>query len=79
MTFLDISEALVSTAKDEGLTVSYCNGNPAVQNGLNSMGLIVSNDDLSFYFRHKHFPGLLIQQETNPDAALSRGLDFIYS
>ena len=80
MTFQDIAKALASTAFDEGLAVSNCNGNIAIQKGHQSMGLVVSgNHDLSFYFKSKSRPGLLIETKTNKDEAFSRGLDFIYS
>ena len=80
MTFQDIAEALVSIAKGEGLSVTSCNGNAAIQNGPMSMGLVVCGDhDLSFYFRNKLSPGLTIDPVTSVDAALSRGLDFIYA
>lgn len=88
MTFQDISESLVSTAKEEGLTVTYSYGNPdpavrptvTVRKGFRSMGLVVSgNYDLSFYFKHsQHGPALNIVRETDLDKALSCGLDFIY-
>ena len=81
MNFQHIVEALVATAEEEGLAVTDCNGNPAIQNGLRSMGLVVSGDyDLSFYFKDAlSGPALRIQRETDLDAALSCGLDFIYS
>lgn len=82
MTFQDISEALVSTAKEEGLTVTYSYGNPdpAIHKGSRSMGLVVSGDyDLSFYFKDSLYgPALNIVRETDLDEAFSRGLDFIY-
>lgn len=80
MTFQDIADALASTAADEGLAVSDCNGNTLISKGSFSMGLVVCGDyDLSFYFKSKDGPGLLIDRKTNKDAAFSRGLDFIYS
>ena len=80
MNFQHIVEALVATAEEEGLPVTDCNGNPTIQNGLRSMGLVVSGDyDLSFYFKDAlSGPALRIQRETDLDAALSCGLDFIY-
>ena len=80
MTFQNIAEALASTASDEDLAVSNCNGNIAIQKGSQSMGLIACGDHaLSFYFKSKSSPGLLIETKTNKDEAFSRGLDFIYS
>ena len=79
MTFQDISESLVSIAKEEGLSVTYCSDRPVIQNGSKRMGLVVSGDyDLSFYFKNGLHRGLLIHREPNLDFALSRGLDFIY-
>ena len=80
MTFQDIADALAWIAKDEGLPVTSCNGNTTIQNGLRSMGLVVCGDhDLSFYFKSKLGPGLIIDPVRSVDAALSRGLDFIYA
>lgn len=81
MNFQGIAETLVSTAEEEGLPVADCNGNPTIQKGLRSMGLVVSGDyDISFYFKdHLYGPALRIQRETDLDAALSCGLDFIYN
>lgn len=81
MNFQHIVEALVATAEEEGLVVTDCNGSPVIQNGLRSMGLVASSDyDLSFYFKSSSCgPALRIQRETDIDAALSCGLDFIYS
>ena len=80
MTFQEISEALVYTAKDEGLTVTYSYDNPVVHKGLRSMRLVVNGDcNLSFYFKDFLYePPLDIVTETDLDKALSRGLDFIY-
>ena len=81
MTFQDIAEVLVTTAEEEGLTVDNYNGNPVIRNDSKNMGLVVSGDyDISFYFSSRpHGPALRIQRETDLDAALSCGLDFIYS
>lgn len=79
-TFQGIAEALVATAEEEGLTVTDCYGNPTIQKGLRSMGIVVSGDyDISFYFKDCLYgPALRIQRETDLDVALSCGLDFIY-
>ena len=81
MNFQDIAQALVTTAKEEGLTVDDCNGKPVIRNGSKSMGLVVCGDyDLSFYFSDSSCRGRLrIQRETDFDLALSCGLDFIYA
>ena len=80
MTFQDISESLVSIAKDEGLIVTDCNGIPVIQKGLLTIGIVVCGDyDLAFHYKMKGSPGLGIERMTDLDDALSRGLDFIYS
>ena len=81
MNFQDIAQSLVSTAEEEGLPVTDCNGNPIIRNGSRTMGLVVCGDyDISFYFKDSSYgTALRIQSETDLDAALSCGLDFIYA
>ena len=82
-TFQDIATALTSTALDEGLRVSELKDITLIRKGTQIMGLVVcGNHDLSFYFSTAHgttSAGLMIDMQRNKDAALSRGLDFIYS
>jgi hypothetical protein len=80
VSFQDITTALVATAKDEGLTVSYLpDGSPAIhRNDGVSLGIIAAvNYDISFYFKDS-YGKLNIRSSKSLDEALSIGLDFIY-
>jgi hypothetical protein len=80
MTFQDIAHAIAATARDEGFTVhdDWGNFDFVIDKDEARTALIVSDRDLIFLRGIKRNPGFVGWTETNVDAALSRGLDFIY-